>query len=150
MGIALLWAIVNKSWAPLLRAAVATVLGLGLAAIYWVPATLQRHWVDISQATEDPGFNFENNWLFSHHANPLLALHDVVLHQVSWIAVSMIAVALVAVIVCYFRHSLPKPGKNGFRSPPFPSSFCFFCFPSRGPSGTRCLKCLSAIPVALA
>ena len=101
VGIALLWSIVNKSWAPLLRAAVATVLGLGLAAIYWVPATLQRHWVDINQATQDPGFNFENNWLFSHHANPLLALHDVVLRQVSWIAVSMIAVALVAVVICY-------------------------------------------------
>ena len=109
VGIALLWAIVNKSWAPLLRAAVATVLGLGLAAIYWVPATLQRHWVDINQATEDPGFNFENNWLFSRHANPVLALHDAVLHQVSWIAVSMIAVALVAAIVCYLRRSFPKP-----------------------------------------
>ena len=93
-GVALLWAIVNKSWAPLLRATVATILGLGLAAIYWVPAAFQRHWVDISQATQDPGFNFENNWLFSRHANPLLAMHDAVLHQVSWIAVSMIAVAL--------------------------------------------------------
>ena len=112
VGVALLWAIVNKSWAPLVRAAVATVLGLGLAAIYWVPATLQRHWVDISQATEDPGFNFENNWLFSHHSNPLLALHDVILRQVSWIAVSMIAVALVCATVCYFRNSLPKPGKT--------------------------------------
>jgi len=111
-GTALLWAIVNKSWAPLLRAAVATVLGLGLAAIYWVPATVQRHWVDISQSTQDPGYNFENSWLFAHHADPLLAMHDVVLRQVSWIAVSMIAVALIAVLVCYFRGSLLKPEKN--------------------------------------
>jgi hypothetical protein len=112
VGVAILWAVVNKSWAPLLRAAAAIVLGLGLAAIYWVPATLQRHWVDIRQATEDPGFNFENNWLFSHHANPLLAMHDAVLHQVSWIAVSMIAVALACGAVCYFRGTLPKPGKE--------------------------------------
>ena len=112
VGIALLWAVVNKSWAPLLRAVVATVLGLGLAAIYWVPATLQRHWVDISQATEDPGYNFENNWLFSRHANPLLALHDVVLRQVSWIAVSMIAVALVSVGLCQFRNTLLGPEKS--------------------------------------
>jgi hypothetical protein len=41
-GVALTWAIVNKTWAPLLRAAVATVLGLGLAAIYWLPAALER------------------------------------------------------------------------------------------------------------
>lgn len=108
-GVAVLWAIVNKSMAPLLRAAAATILGLGLAAIYWVPATLQRHWVDISQSTQDPGFNFENSWLFSHHANPLLAMHDIVLNQVSWIAVSMIAVALASAGLCYLRRSLPKP-----------------------------------------
>jgi len=128
-GIALLWAIVNKSWAPLFRAAVATVLGLGLAAIYWVPATLQRHWVDISQATEDPGFNFENNWLFSHHANPLLALHDVVLRQVSWIAVSMIAVALAAVVICSFRNSFPRPGKKWIPLAAIPIVVLFLLFP---------------------
>ena len=132
-GVALLWAVVNKSWAPLVRASVATVLGLGLAAIYWVPATLQRHWVDISQATEDPGFNFENNWLFSHHANPLLALHDVVLHQVSWIAVSMIAVALAAVAVSYSRNSLPKPGKRWIPLAAIPIVVLFLLFPISRP-----------------
>jgi 6-pyruvoyl-tetrahydropterin synthase related domain len=111
-SLALLWAIVNKSWAPLLRAAAATILGLGLAAIYWLPATFERHWVDISQAIDDPGYNFENNWAFARHANPILAMHDIILRQVSWIAVSMIAVALAAILICYFRNSLPKPGKN--------------------------------------
>ena len=52
------------------------MLGLGLAAIYWLPAAFERNWVDIKQATQDPGYNFENNWLFAHNANPLLALHD--------------------------------------------------------------------------
>jgi hypothetical protein len=126
VGTAFLWAIVNKSLAPLLRAAAATVLGLGLAAIYWVPATFQRHWVDIRQATEDPGFNFENNWLFSHHANPLLALHDVVLHQVSWIAISMIAVTLVSVLVCYIRRSFPKPEKIPLAAIPIVVLFLLF------------------------
>ena len=132
-GTALLWAIINKSWAPLLRASVATFLGLGLAAIYWVPATFQRHWVDIRQATEDPGFNFENNWLFSHHANPLLALHDVVLHQVSWIAVSMIAVALAAVVICYFRNSFPRPGKKWIPLAAIPIVVLFLLFPISRP-----------------
>ncbi|MGD1106327.1 MAG: 6-pyruvoyl-tetrahydropterin synthase-related protein [Terracidiphilus sp.] len=134
-GVALLWAPVNKSWAPLLRAAVATVLGLGLAAIYWVPAALERHWVDIRQATDDPGYNFENNWLFSRHANPLLALHDVILRQVSWIAVSMIAVAFAAVIVCYFRGSLPRPEKNRWWIPiaAIPIVVLFLLFPISRP-----------------
>jgi hypothetical protein len=132
-GTALLWAIVNKSWAPLLRAAVATVLGLGLAAIYWVPATLQRHWVDIIQSTQDPGYNFENSWLFSRHADPILAMHDVVLRQVSWIAVSMIAVALIAVLVCYLRGTLPKPGKKWIPLAAIPIVVLFLLFPISRP-----------------
>ncbi len=106
-GIALLWALVNKSWAPLLRSALAAVLGLGLAAIYWLPAAFERNWVDIKQATQDPGYNFENNWLFAHSANPLLALHDEILRQVSWIAVSMIAIAVAAIAVSWRRGTLP-------------------------------------------
>ena len=133
----------------MLRAAVATVLGLGLAAIYWVPATLQRHWVDISQATEDPGFNFENNWLFSHHANPVLALHDVVLHQVSWIAVSMIAVALVAAIVCYLRATLFQNQKIWIPLAAIPVVVLFLLFPiSRPVWHTLPQMPFPAIPVA--
>jgi 6-pyruvoyl-tetrahydropterin synthase-like protein len=132
-GTALLWAIVNRSWAPLLRAVVATVLGLGLAAIYWVPATLQRHWVDINQSTQDPGYNFENSWLFARHTDPLLAMHDVVLRQVSWIAVSMIAVALIAVFVCYLRGTLPKPGKKWIPLAAIPVVVLFLLFPISRP-----------------
>jgi hypothetical protein len=132
-GTALLWAIVNKSWAPILRATVATILGLGLAAIYWVPATLQRHLVDISQSTQDPGYNFENSWLFSRHTDPILAMHDVVLRQVSWIAVSMIAVALIAVLVCYLRGTLPKPGKKWIPLAAIPVVVLFLLFPISRP-----------------
>jgi hypothetical protein len=114
-GVALLWALVIKSWAPLLRAALAAVLGLGLAAIYWLPAAFERNWVDIKQATEDPGYNFENNWLFAHHANPLLALHDDILHQVSWIAISMIAVAVAGIAISWRRGTLPIAKTTAFR-----------------------------------
>jgi hypothetical protein len=134
VGLALLWAIVIKSWAPLLRAAVSTILGLGLAAIYWLPATFERHWVDISQATDDPGYNFENNWAFDRHANPILALHDVILRQVSWIAVSMIAVALVAVLICWRRRTLPAPPNGSSRLwwiplAAIPAAVLFLLFP---------------------
>jgi hypothetical protein len=134
-AVALLWAIVNKTWAPLLRAAVASLLGLGLAAIYWLPAALERHWVDIRQATEDPGYNFENNWLFARNANPVLALHDVILRQVSWIAVSMIAVSLAAILICYFRGSLPKREKNRWWIPlaAIPIVVLFLLFPISRP-----------------
>jgi hypothetical protein len=106
-ALALLWAFLRRSWAPLLRAAVASLLGLGITAFYWIPSALERKWVDIRQAYEDPGYNFENNWAFAHHANPILALHDVVLHTASMISISMIAVALAAVLACRRRGMLP-------------------------------------------
>lgn len=106
-GVALVAALVRKSWAPLLRATAGAVLGLGLAAFYWLPAALERGWVDIRQATQDPGYNFENSWLFAHHADPALALHDVVLRQASFIAVSMIAIAIASLAICWLRRSLP-------------------------------------------
>lgn len=106
-GVALLWALVKRSWAPLLRAALATALGLGLAAAYWLPAAWQRHWVDIRQATQDPGYNYENNWLFAHSSSPILSLHNFVLDQASWIAVSMIVLAVAGFLVCWRRGTLP-------------------------------------------
>jgi hypothetical protein len=106
-GVAVFAALVNRSWAPAIRAALAALLGLGLSAIYWLPAAIERHWVDIRQSTEDPGYNFENSWAFARHADPALALHDVVLRQASWIAVSMIAVAVAALVVCWRRGTLP-------------------------------------------
>ena len=107
VGVALLASLVKRTWAPVLRAAVAAPLGLGLAAIYWLPAAMERYWVDIRQATEDPDYNFENNWLFARHANPVLALHDAVLRQASWVAVSMIAVAVAGILITWLRGTLP-------------------------------------------
>ena len=106
-AVAVFAALVNRSWAPAIRAALAALLGLGLSAIYWLPAAIERHRVDIRQSTEDPGYNFENSWAFARHADPGLALHDVVLRQASWIAVSMIAVAVAGLLVCWWRGTLP-------------------------------------------
>ncbi len=60
-------------------------------------------------------------------------MHDVVLRQVSWIAVSMIAVALIAVLVCYFRDTLPKPGKKWIPLAAIPIVVLFLLFPISRP-----------------
>jgi hypothetical protein len=137
-GVALLWALLNKSCVPLMRAALAGVLGLGLAAIYWLPAAFERNWVDIKQATEDPGYNFENNWLFAHSINPLLALHDEILRQVSWIAISMIAVAIAGIVISWRRGTLPIAKFSASRLwwvplAAVPVVVCFFLFPISRP-----------------
>jgi hypothetical protein len=106
-AVALVAACLWRSWAPVLRAATAASLGLGLAAFYLVPAAWEQRWVDIRQATSDPGDLIESSWLFARHADPALASHDSVLHKVSLIAVLMIAVALGGLLVSWLRGRLP-------------------------------------------
>ncbi len=106
-AVALTIALLAKSWIPLLRAVGGATLGMGLAAFYLVPAAWEQRWVDIRQATGDPGEKIENSWLFARHAVPQLALHDVELQRVSWIAVVMIATALGGLLVSWLRHTLP-------------------------------------------
>ena len=112
-AVAALAALLHKTWAPVVRAAVASALGLGAIAAYLLPAALERAWVDIRQAYQDPGYNFENNWAFARHGDPTLALHDLVLRQASTIGVTMIAVALAALLVCWRRGVLTAQRSNG-------------------------------------
>ncbi|MGA3034066.1 MAG: hypothetical protein ABSD70_12330 [Terracidiphilus sp.] len=137
-GATLLTAAARRSWAPALRAAVAVPLGLGMAALYWFPAAMERNWVDIRQATQDPGYNFESNWLFAHNANPILALHDAINRQVSWIEISMIFVAVAAAAVCWWRGTLPVQTTSGWRGwwiplAAIPAVALFFSFPVSRP-----------------
>jgi hypothetical protein len=106
-GVALTVALVDRSWFPVVRAAAGAVLGLGLAAFYLVPAALQQRWVEIQQAVDDPGEQIRNSFIFAHHTDPQLALHDAELHRVSWIAVAMLVLTLGAVLFCVLRRRLP-------------------------------------------
>ncbi len=105
--VALAMAVQLRSWAPVMRATVATALGLGLAAFYLVPAAVEQKWVEIRQATDDPGLLIENSWMFARHAgNPALELHDVELFKASAIGITMIAVALGGLFISWRRGKL--------------------------------------------
>lgn len=114
-AVAVVSAVLHRSWQPVLRAAAGTTLGMGLCAIYLLPAAWEQRWVDIKEVTEATGQTLENNWLFAQHANPGLALHDQVLRTVSTIAVVMITLALGALLVCALRKRLP--GRQGWWIP---------------------------------
>ncbi len=102
-AVALAAALLARSWAPVLRAAIAASLGIALSAFYLIPAVWEQRWIDVRQATEDPGEKIENSWLFARHANPQLELHDVELHRVSLLAVSMLAVAFIGLLIAWRR-----------------------------------------------
>jgi len=103
---ALVVALAERSWAPVLRATAGAAVGIGLAAFYLVPATWEQRWIDVRQATGDPGEMIENSWLFARHADPLLQLHDAELGRVSCIAAAMLAVSLAGLLVAWKRGRL--------------------------------------------
>ena len=106
-ALALASALISKSWAPLLRAATSTLLGLALAAVYILPVFRQQPWVSLLETTANTGYEFQNSWLFARHADPALAAHDAVLHQVSLIAAFMLFIAFAVCLVAWRRRTLP-------------------------------------------
>ena len=106
-AVALAAAMLEKSWAPVLRATIAAVVGIGLATIYLIPAAWEQRWADIRQATDEPVLLIDNSWLFGRHADPSLALHDQELWRVSVIAIAMIALALAGLLISRLRNTLP-------------------------------------------
>jgi len=131
-AVALALAVLRRSGAPLLRGAVASAVGLGLAAIYIVPAAVEQRWVAIRQAIDDPGYQVENSWLFARHANPALELHDLELLKASAIATTMLAVAVSGMLVCWARHQFR--GKTSWWIPLalIPLAVLFLQFPVSG------------------
>ena len=107
-AVALVVAILRRSWAPILRAFIAVALGLGLSALYLVPAAIEQRWVQIRQAVDDPGLAIENSFFFARHADPNLELHDIELLRVSIVAVMMLAIAFLSLFVAWRRGKLPK------------------------------------------
>jgi hypothetical protein len=100
-AVALVLAVLRRSWAPILRAAAAAGLGLALAGFYLVPAAWEQRWVDIRQATDDPGLKIENP------SDPALDLHNIELNCISVIAVCMVGIALAGLLVSWRRKTLP-------------------------------------------
>lgn len=136
-ALALTLALLAKSWAPVLRAAIATVLGLGLAAIYILPAACEERWIDISRATGDMGVMVQGSWLFARHNDPTLALHDFVLHQISVILVVMVAITLAGVLISWLRGRLPGERRWWLPLAVIPIVVLFLQFPISFPIWNR-------------
>jgi hypothetical protein len=106
-AVALVCAWLEKSLVPVVRAVVATALGMGLACLYLIPAVRERNWVSIQYAFTLSHFVVENSWLFARHTDPTMVSHDVMLSRVSMVAVVMLAVAFGGGAIAWFRGVVP-------------------------------------------
>jgi hypothetical protein len=104
VAIAVAVCVLARSWAHLLRAAIAAALGIALPAFYLIPAAWEQTWVDLRAAVDYPVFRIENNWLFARHTDPLLAPFDAMVYRTSMLATSMTAVALLSLMVLFLRR----------------------------------------------
>jgi hypothetical protein len=114
MAVAVVYALLTRSWFPVTRAAIAGTLGIGLAGIYIVPAAWEQRWVNIQEAmgVGDPGLKIENNWLFGHTTHPPMPEHDAGLHFVSCLALAMLVVTFGAIAVVWLRRGISTPAQR--------------------------------------
>ena len=106
-AVALVSALIERSLVPVVRAAVATFVGMALAALYLLPAVWERKWASIQYAFTLSHFVVENSWLFARHAGPDMLSHDVLLHRVSMVAVVMLVVAFGGGAIAWIRGVVP-------------------------------------------
>jgi hypothetical protein len=104
---AMVSATLQKSWAPLLRAMVSGSIGMALTSFYLIPAIWERNWANFQDAVTRPNYRIENSWLFGHHTDPTLMLHDRTLFGISVIAVAMLVVTLACALIAWRRGTLP-------------------------------------------
>jgi 6-pyruvoyl-tetrahydropterin synthase-like protein len=97
-GLAVVIAVLDRSWRPLVRTASAIALGAGLAAFYLVPAVYEEKWVNIAQVLA-PGVRPQDNFLFAIIRDPD---HNRFNALVSWVAICEVAAFAVATLLS--RH----------------------------------------------
>ena len=128
-AVALGVSLIRRSWAPVFRGAAGAALGIGLSALYLVPAAIEQRWVQIRQAVDDPGLAIENSFLFARHADPNLELHDIELLRASIIAVFMLGIAFLALFVAWRRGKLPRDRALWIPLALIPAVILFLQFP---------------------
>lgn len=130
-------ALLERSWAPLLRAIVSAALGISLAADYLIPAWWEQRWANLKYAVSIPHFQIQNNWLFARHIDPVLQVRDAELRTVSWVAVGMLMTAVFGALVAWMRGTIHRaePGQHRWWLPLLliPFAVLFFMLPASLP-----------------
>lgn len=126
-AVALTSALIDRSWAAVLRAGVAAALGLAMAAIYWVPAVSEQRWANLPSAIEYD--RIEDSWIFAWRHSGNFGAQDRFLRWVAVIALCMIAIALTGLLVSRLRGTIPGKLRWWFPLAAIPAVVLFLQFP---------------------
>ena len=102
-GLAVMLAVRQRSWRPLLRVGLAVALGIGLASFFLWPAIYEERWINISEVLA-PGVRPQDNFLFT-----TLADAD---HNRFNLLVSCVALAEIGILALAIGCSYPWRLKN--------------------------------------
>ena len=121
-----------------LPAAAGTLLGIGVAAFYFIPAAWERRFVQVSMAVI-VNMRIDQNFLFEHTGtSPEALMHDAVLRTASWVAVALLVAAGAALLACWIQQrrssSVPKPGLLELPAKPLIGLTVILAFMLTGPS----------------
>jgi len=92
-GLAAVLAVLERSWRPLARTALAVALGAGLAAFYLIPAAYEGSWVNIGEVLA-PGVRPQDNFLFTTIADPEHNRFNLLVSTIAATEIAALAVAI--------------------------------------------------------
>ena len=109
---ALVAALLARSWAPVLRAAVATIVGLGLAAFYLVPAAKEQHWIDVQKLFAQPNHLIQNRWITSEFTSRFLVPRQGIRGDIE---AAMLAATFLAMLAIWLLGRFPSKNEPSAR-----------------------------------
>jgi len=92
-GLAVVLAILDRSWRPMIRTALAITLGAGLASFYLIPAVYEGKWVNINEVLA-PGVRPQDNFLFTTISDPDHNRFNLLVSTIAICEVAAVALAI--------------------------------------------------------
>jgi hypothetical protein len=98
-------------WLPLVRTALAVLMGAGLASFYLLPAIYEQGWINVSEVLS-PGVRPQENFLFTNIANPDHNRFNLLVSTVALAEIGVLALAMLFSRTWRARTAAPSTGSG--------------------------------------
>ena len=98
-------------WRPLVRTALAILMGAGLASFYLLPAIYEQGWINVGEVLS-PGVRPRENFLFTNIANPDHNRFNLLVSSVALAEIGVLALAILFSRTWRARTAAPSTGSG--------------------------------------